>query len=267
MSTQSPSRAQQRQAANAARNQRADRSELAVSTTSPEWDGRPHHRRLPRLTSLLLVLGILAVCVLIAVTQIARRLADRDVLQVQQAVLTSDPVSFEASSVGQVVSVAVEEGTSVNKGAEIAVIRYASPVSDAAALEEKLFAPADGIISHVSVAAGENVIGGKELITMYQPGQMYFEVPMTYDDASELKVGDRATFDVPGIGDVKGTVAGIQSDFGEAGEEEVERLAHVVVRPNNPEDINDAAPGVVTDGEIDKGSAPAGAPRAIFAER
>jgi biotin carboxyl carrier protein len=269
MSTQSPpSRAAQRQADSVARHQRADRSELAVSTTSPDWDGRPHHRRLPRLTSLLLVLGLLAVIAIIAVTQITRRLNDRDIVQVRQAVLTADPIGFDAATAGRLIEVRVKEGDSVTVNQVIGVIEYADPPGDIdVPTNVEILAPADGVISDVNVSAGEFVRGGKDMMTMYQPGQMYFEVPMTYKDAAKLRVGMAAEFEVPGIGTIKGSVVGIQSDFGDAGAEDVERLAKVVVRPDDVGGVSNIAPGIVTDGEIDKSTAPADAPSAIFAER
>jgi multidrug resistance efflux pump len=264
MSTQTPpSRATQQPA----RSQVVERGELAVSTTSPDWDGRPHHRRMPRLTSLLLVLGLLAICALVAVTQITRRLADRDIVQVRQAVLTADPVAFNALRSGTVTEMRVKEGDSVTAGQVLAVVLYDDPSGQAAPAPSELQAPADGIISLVEATTGESIVGGGDLLTMYQPSEMFFEVPMTYKDAAKLRVGMKATLDVPGIGDVEGDVIGVQSDFGDAGEEDVERLAKVVVRPDDASEVIDAAPGIVTDGEIDKGTAPDGAPSVIFAER
>lgn len=266
MSTQSPSRTTARQGAT--RGQRADRGELAVSTTSPEWEGRPHHRRLPRLTSLLIVLAVLALCVVLAVTQISRRLSSRNDVKVSQTVLTADPIQFEAAASGSVTEVKVTKGDKVAAGQTLIVLSYINPLgSEVPAVNAEFKAPVAGIISSVNVTTGEAVIGGAPLVSMYDPAKMYFEVPMLYKAAEDIKKDMSAVLDVPGIGEVEGTVVGIQSDFGEAGADNVERLAKVVVLPNNPSDVADAAPGIISDGKIKKSTAPADARSVVFYER
>ena len=205
MSTQSPSRSTARQGAS--RGQRADRGELAVSTTSPEWEGRPHHRRLPRLTSLLIVLAVLALCVVLAVTQISRRLASRNDVRVTQTVLTADPINFEAAASGSVTEVKVTRGDKVAAGQTLLVVSYINPLgSDKPVVDTEFKAPVAGVISAVSVTTGEAVIGGASLVSMYDPAKMYFEVPMLYKAAEGIKKDMQAVLDVPGIGEVEGTV-------------------------------------------------------------
>ena len=221
-----------------------------------------------RVVAVWIVLAVLALCVVVAVTQISRRLSSRNDVRVTQTVLTADPINFKAAASGSVSEVKVTKGDKVAAGQTLLVVSYINPLgSDKPVVDTEFKAPVAGVVSAVSVTTGEAVIGGAPLVSMYDPANMYFEVPMLYKAAEDIKKDMQAVLDVPGIGEVEGTVVGVQSDFGEAGADNVERLAKVVVLPNNPSDVADAAPGIISDGKIKKSTAPADARSVIFYER
>lgn len=245
-------------------NARAERSELAVSAESDNWKDRPHYKERPRLRSVLLLLGILALCALVAVTQIQRRWKDRDTLQVTQAVLTADPIILESAGNGRVIDVNVGKGDKVTAGQSIAVVEYdAKPGETEGAKRVEITAPADGVVTAVFVVPGVGVLGGTDLLDMYEPSKLYFEAPMSYSNISSIEVGAKATFDVPGLGDVDALAARVEADYGEAGDEGTERLGRVVYIPVDPAATVAAVPGVIVDGKAHKNADDPNAPKVL----
>lgn len=240
---------------------RAERTELALSAESKDWSDRPHHRPRPKFRSLLLLLGLLAVCALIAVTQIRHRLDNRDHLNVSQVVLTADPIIIEASSNGRVLEVPVAKGSKVEAGATLALVEYQTPEGPE---QVEVTAPAAGVITDVWAVPGVGLLSGSDLVGMYEPSKLYFKVPMTYDDASKVDLGSAAEFDVPGVGKVDAIVSGVQADFGEAGSVKEERLAQLVLNLKDPSKLVGAVPGVIVDGTVDKNAADPSQPKVLY---
>ncbi len=240
---------------------RADRTELALSAESDKWSERPHYRPRPRFRSLLLLLALLAVCALVAITQIRRRLDNRDHLNVSQVVLTADPIIIESASNGRVIDVPVAKGSKVAAGATLALVEY-DGIDGPKQVE--VTAPAEGVITDVWAVPGVGLLSGSDLVSMYEPAKLYFKVPMTYGDAATIDMGSAAEFDVPGVGKVEAVVSGVLPDFGEAGTKKEERLAQLVARLKDPTKLVGAVPGVIVDGTVDKNAADASQPKVLF---
>lgn len=69
------------------------------------------------------------------------------------------PAAVAAPMPGLVVSVLVEVGQAVKRGATVVILQ-------AMKMENELRAPADGVVKEVSVSAGETVAQGQSLITL-----------------------------------------------------------------------------------------------------
>jgi multidrug resistance efflux pump len=240
---------------------RAERTELALSAESEKWGDRPHYRARPKFRSLLLLLALLALCALIAVTQIRRRLDNRDHLNVTQAVLTVDPIVIEAAGTGRVLEVPVAKGAKVAAGTLLALVEYDSSTGPQ---QVEITAPADGVVTDVWAVSGVGLLGGTHLVSMYEPSKLYFKIPMTYGDVAKIDIGSTAKFDVPGLGDVDAIVSGVQPDFGEAGTEGEERLAQLTARPKDPAALLGAVPGAIVDGQVNKNSDDPSQPKVLF---
>ena len=244
---------------------RADRAELAISAESDKWASRPHIRQRPRFRSLLVLVGILGLCALIAVTQVRRRLDNRDRLSVSQVVLTADPIVLESAGNGHVVKVDVTKGAKVIKGQTLATVEYLEkPGQTGGGQQVEIFAPTDGIVTEVWAIEGLGIQGSTELVSMYEPSKLYFRAPMTYGDIAKIDLGSHATMKVPGMGNIDAVVTGVQADFGEAGAADTERLARLVLKPADPSKVLGAAPGVIVKGEVDKHSPNPKDPKVLF---
>ncbi len=231
-----------------------------MSSLDKDWKGRPHHRRIPRLGSVLLLLGLLILIGVITYVQISDRLHSRDTIDAGQVVLTADPVDLLATGGGSVAEVAVVEGDRVEAGQVLAVVDYFVAGSQVSTERLEVTAPAAGIVSKVLVVPGSVVMGGTRMATMYEPSKIYFKAPLTYDDASDVRAGATAKIDVPGLGKVDATATAVQPDFGNAADGENERLSQLILEPVDPSVVANAVPGLVVSAEIDKSSAPDDAP-------
>ena len=225
--------------------------ELAISTQSAQWKGRPHHRRLPRVASALIVLAAALTIAGFSVVKIREHLHNMRVIDIHDAVLTADQRDIVSQGSGTVSKVSVANGELVTKGQVVAVVDYI--VGDQFSGKTKsvdMTAIVSGIVSDVAVVPGSVVFGGSPLVRIYETAKMFFEVSLPYEEAVKLHARSVATFDVPGIGTVEAVTIGIQPDFGAAGTGASQRLSRVLLRPTDPASIDTAVPGLIVTGTI-----------------
>jgi multidrug resistance efflux pump len=241
--------------------QRALPTELAVSAQSQDWKKRPHHSP-RRLTSLLIVLAVLAASAWIASTQIQKRIVGRGRVQLDHVTVTTDPVVLTSAASGRVAELRAVVGTRVKAGDVLAVIEVQPSNAQSGKLD--IIAPVDAIVHDVTAPQNGTVASGTKFITLYQPGHMFFEAPVGYKAASAIRIGSPARFNVPGLGDVDATVVGVRSDFTTDITQSNLRVARMVLIPVHPEQLETVVPGLTATGRIDTSSAPAGAVRAVL---
>lgn len=249
--TSSPTRTQQR----------ALPTELAVSAQSNDWKKRPHHSP-RRLTSLLLVLAVLAGCAWVASVQIQNRIVGRGRVQLDRVTVTTDPVVLTSAASGRIAELRAVVGTKVKAGDVLAVIEVQPATAQSGKLE--IIAPVDAIVHDVTAPLNGTVASGTDFITLYQPGHMFFEAPVPYKTASDIRIGSTAKFDVPGLGNVDAIVVGVRSDFKTDIEQSNLRVARMVLQPVNPALLESVVPGLTAKGRIDTNSAPSGSVRAVL---
>lgn len=243
---------------------RAQTHELAVSAQSDSWKDRQHHAP-RRVGGFLFVLAALTACVLLAITQINRRLTDNNKLLLDQVSVTATPVRLTSAASGRVSELNVAEGARVKAGDVLATIEVLPASSSSGSLE--ITSPVDGIVQDITAPEGGTVASGSQFITLYDPSKLFFEAPLVFDKADDLRVGSTAKFDVPGLGDIEATVTGVRSDFNTSVDATGRRTAQIVLEPVDASALASVVPGLLADGYIRKGSAAADAPRAVLNPR
>jgi multidrug resistance efflux pump len=243
---------------------RALPSELAVSAQSDEWSRRTHHAP-RRLIHLLIVLAALAACVYVAAVQINNRLVTNDRVKLDEVTVTANPVTLSSAASGRVTEMKAVEGVAVKAGDVLAVIEVLPKGDSTGNLE--IVAPADGIVQNVAVPTGGTVASGVEIITMYEPGKLFFEAPLGYKAASKIRVGSTANFKVTGYGKVDATVAGVRSDFTTQRNGPNERTARLVLVPVDAAQLAPVVPGLTAKGYVDTDSVDSSQPRAVLNPR
>jgi multidrug resistance efflux pump len=240
--------------------QRALPSELAVSAQSKDWKKRPHHSP-RRLTSLLLVLAALAGCAWIASVQIQNRIVGRGRVQLDRVTVTTDPVVLTSAASGRISALNAVVGTEVKAGDVLATIEVLPSNAQSGKLD--IVAPVDGLVHSVAAPVNGTVASGTEFITLYQPNKMLFEAPVPYKTASNIRIGSKAKFNVPGLGDVNATVVGVRSDFKTDIEQSNVRVARMVFQPDDVNALKTVVPGMTAKGRIEN-SSDANAVRAVL---
>ena len=176
--------------------------------------------------------------------------------------VTVDPVILISTASGRILDLKTKVGATVKAGDVLATIE----VQPASSQGEKLdvMAPVDGIVQAVTAPAGGTVASGAPFITLYEPGRLFFESPLGYKVASDIRVGSKASFDVPGLGTIDATVAGVRSDFTTDVDQPNVRSARLVLQPADPASLQAVVPGLIAKGRIFTDTAAADAPRAVL---
>ena len=240
--------------------QRALPSELAVSAQSKDWKKRPHHSP-RRLTSLLLILAALAGCAWLASVQIQNRIVGRGRVQLDRVTITTDPVILTSAASGRISALNAVVGTPVKAGDILATIEVQPSNAQSGKLD--IIAPVDAMVHSVAAPLHGTVASGTEFITLYQPDKMLFEAPVPYKTASNIRIGSKAKFNVPGLGDVNATVVGVRSDFKTDIEQSNQRVARMVFQPDDPLALRTVVPGMTARGVIENAT-DANAVRAVL---
>jgi multidrug resistance efflux pump len=243
---------------------RAESHELAVSAQSNEWKDRQHH--VPRrLASFLVVLAALTGCVALAVIQIQNRIVAHNRVELDRVSVTTVPVVLTSAASGRVTDLKATVGGRVKAGDVLATIEVLPATTQSGTLD--IVAPVDAIVQEISAVAGGTVASGTQFIRLYQPGKMFFEAPLAYKSASKIQVGSKAVFNVPGLGNIDATVAGVRADFNTDVEQTNVRTARLVFEPTDAASLQAVVPGLIAKGHISTNTAAADAPRAVLNPR
>lgn len=143
------------------------------------------------LRTAVIVAALLAAAV-VGGTRIAQnRLADQAYLELDNAVLTAQPVRVGMTMAGSVTRVAVAPQSQVSAGDELARASVTGPDGDRET--EVLRAPVAGVVSEINVAAGGASTPGQPIVTLYDPARLTFQAKASVDDLRRLRLGMHAS--------------------------------------------------------------------------
>ncbi|NMM62394.1 efflux RND transporter periplasmic adaptor subunit [Clostridium sp. P21] len=112
------------------------------------------------------------------------------------SVLSSETQVIKSVSKDTVDSVLVSKNQVVTKGQELITFQNGS---------DSIVAPFDGVISDISVAAGDSVNSAQQLITVFDNKNLYTTISVDETDLPNLKIGQKADIKVNAFPDAKFT--------------------------------------------------------------
>lgn len=210
--------------------------------------------------AIVLVLIAIVAIVWFSVTEIQDRLEERDRLTVESAVLTGEPIDIQAIDGGTILETRVAVQDSVQAGDVMAVLQP-PPGSLAGPDPVEVVSPVDATILTVA-PTGSTLSGGSTVVRMYDPSNLYFEVPVDFDTLADVKIGMTAVLELPSVGAIDAEVVRVDSDLLAAGAPPPDS-ANLILEPADPEPLAAVVPGAVLAGWIELDSAPAGAPTGV----
>lgn len=173
------------------------RSEQTYQTSQP-GPRRSRFRSFLRVLRTTVVVLVLLAAAVAGGTYITRdRLAARAFVELDNAVLTAQPVAVGTPNAGTVTRVLVSAQNQVSAGQTLARVSAIGP--DGSQQTQSLKAPAAGIVSAVNVATGGVAAPGQPIITLYDPAQLTFQAKASIEQLHRLRLGMTAKVTAAGL--------------------------------------------------------------------